>query len=189
MAPLRRKLSAAVLCVVALAALAGCGNQTKANEGVAGAVSQPDREGKTIRIGGLDYTVYLTRELNLKIPPDQAFYNGPEAPPGQVFYGVFLQVCNTSGGSKPSASMFKVTDNQGNEFEPTPTDPKNPFDYRARTLPKNECIPQAGSVAQLGPAQASMVLFKFPLTNTENRPLDLDIQAPDGDSKSIELDL
>jgi hypothetical protein len=159
------------------------------NEGVAGAVSNPDREGKSITIGGLEYTVYITRELNLKITPDQAFYNGPEAPPGQTYYGVFLQVCNTGGAPKPSADTFKVTDNQGNEFQPTPTDPKNPFDYKARTLPKDECIPQAGSVAQLGPAEASMLLFKLPLTNTENRPLDLEIQAPDGDSKSIELDL
>jgi hypothetical protein len=189
MALLRRKLAAAALCAVALAVLAGCGNETQVSEGVAGAVAQPDREGKSITIGGLQYTVYITRELNLRVPPDQAYYSGPEAPPGQVLYGVFLQACNSSGGPKRSAATFKITDNQGNEFAPTPADPKNPFQYRPRTLPKNECIPQAGSVAQLGPAQAAVVLFKLPLTNTENRPLDLDIQAPDGDSRSIELDI
>ena len=186
---LRRATTAAAVCVVALVALAGCGKETEVNEGVAGAVSQPDREGKSIEIGGLEYTVYITRELNLKVPPDQAYYNGPEAPPGQVLYGVFLQVCNKGGGPKQSADTFKVTDNQGNEFEPTPNEPKNPFAYHARMLPKNECIPQSGSVAQLGPAQAAMVLFKLPLTNTENRPLDLDIQAPDGESRTIELDI
>ena len=189
MAPLRRNLIALALCALALAILAGCGNETKVNEGVAGAVAKPDREGKSITIGGLEYTVYITRELNLKITPDQAYYNGPEAPPGQTYYGVFLQVCNTGGAPKRSADTFKITDNQGNEFQPTPTDPKNPFDYKARTLAKNECIPQAGSVAQLGPTEAAMLLFKLPLSNTENRPLDMEIQAPNGDSRSIELDL
>jgi hypothetical protein len=189
MALLRRKPLVAAVCAIALAALAGCGSETQVNEGVAGAVAQPDREGLSVNIAGLEYTVYITRELNLKVPPDQAYYNGPEAPPGQVLYGVFLGVCNPKGSPKRSADSFKITDNQGNEFEPVANDPKNPFAYQPRTLAKQQCIPQAGSVAQLGPAQAAMVLFKLPLSNTENRPLDLDIQAPDGSSRSIELDI
>jgi hypothetical protein len=34
-----------------------------------------------------------------------------------------------------------------------------------------------------------MLLFKFPLSNTENRPLDLHIQSPTGQSQTIQLDL
>jgi hypothetical protein len=177
---LRRKSTFAAIFALVLA-LAGCGGEKQPN---------PAREGLTVSLGGVEYTVYITRELNLKIPPDQAYYNGPEAPPGQVYYGVFLQTCNPGGGPKPTADSFKVVDNQGNEFEPTPIEAKNPFAYHPRLLAKKECIPQSGSVAQLGPTEASMLLFKLPLSNTENRPLELEIQAPRvAESKSIELDL
>jgi len=177
---LARKTTLAAVCAVALALLAGCGNGTNGT---------PNREGKALTLSGLEYTVYITRELNLKTPPDQDYYRGPEAPPGQTFYGVFIQVCNPKGSPKRSASTFKVTDNQGNEFQPTPAGANNPFAYSARTLAKDECIPQIGSPAQLGPAQASMILFKLPLSNTENRPLVFDIQSPTGQSQSLDLDL
>jgi hypothetical protein len=177
---LARKTTLAAVCAVALALLAGCGKGTN---------GAPNTEGLTLKLSGLEYTVYITRELNLKTPPDQDYYKGPEAPPGQTFYGVFIQVCNPKGSPKRSASTFKVTDNQGNEFQPTPAGANNPFAYAPRTLAKNECIPQAGSPAQLGPAQASMILFKLPLSNTENRPLVFDIQSPTGQSQSLDLDL
>jgi hypothetical protein len=187
---LARKTTLAAVCAVALALLAGCGNKAEVNnEGQAGAHSQPGTEGLAVTLSGLEYTVYITRELNLKIPPDSDFYRGPEAPPGQTLYGVFIQVCNRHNPAKRSASTFKVTDNQGNEFQPTPAGANNPFAYSPRTLAKDECIPQAGSPAQLGPAAASMILFKLPLTNTENRPLVFDIQSPTGQSKSVQLDL
>jgi hypothetical protein len=178
---LRRKLTSATVCALVLAVLAGCGGSKDPN---------PASEGLTVKLAGVEYTVYITRELNLKIPPDQAYFNGPEAPPGQVYYGVFIQTCNPSGAPKPTADSFKVTDAQGNVFHPTPIEAKNPFAYHPRTLAGKECIPQAGSVAQLGPTDASMLLFKLPLSNTENRPLELDIEAPRvAESKSIELDL
>ena len=178
---LARKLTSAAVCALVLAALAGCGGEKEPN---------PAREGLTVKVAGVEYTVYITRELNLKIPPDQAYYNGPEAPPGQVYYGVFIQTCNPDGGPKLTADSFKITDNQGNVFHPTPIEDKNPFAYHPRVLARKECIPQAGSVAQLGPTEASMLLFKLPLSNTENRPLELEIEAPRvAESRSIELDL
>jgi hypothetical protein len=185
---LRRKPMIAALCAAALVAVAGCG--TSDDQGAGGLSGEPHREGLSVELAGVEYTVYITRELNLKIPPDQAYFNGPEAPPGQTYYGVFLQVCNPKGSPKRTADAFKVVDNQGNEFEPTELEPKNPFAYHPRTLAEKRCIPQAGSVAQLGPTEASMLLFKLPLSNTENRPLELEIEAPDtAESKSIELDL
>lgn len=181
MALSRRKRTIASTCAVVLLALAGCSTSR---------TGKPPREGMTVRLQGLEYTVYITRELNLKITPDQAYYNGPEAPPGQVYYGVFLKTCNADGPPKPSARAFKIVDNQGNEFRPTPNDPKNAFAYQPRTLAKHECLPQAGSVAQLGPTEGSMLLFKLPLKDTENRPLELHIQAPSGpESRTVELDI
>ena len=182
----RSKTTTAVLCVALLATLAGCGKSE--HPGLEGA--EPAREGLSVPLEGVEYTVYITRELNLKTPPDQAYYNGPEAPPGQTFYGVFLQACNPEGERKPTAEAFKVVDNQGNEFEPTEIEEKNPFAYHPRTLARKECIPQAGSVAQLGPTEGSMLLFKLPLSATENRPLELEIEAPTtSEHATFELDL
>ena len=181
MAPGRKSLTA-FLCASALALLAGCGSSPEEGE--------PHREGLSVELEGVEYTVYITRELNLKIPPDQAYYNGPEAPPGQAYFGVFLQVCNPKGAPKRTAEEFKVLDNQGNEFEPTEIEEKNPFAYHPRTLGKKECIPQAGSVAQLGPTEAAMLLFKLPLSATENRPLELEVEAPTApEHATFELDL
>ena len=63
------------------------------------------------------------------------------------------------------------------------------------TLKPDQCIPEAGSVAQLGPTAGSMLLFKFPLPITENRPLELEIESPfdvtraKRESAKVELDL
>jgi hypothetical protein len=101
---------------------------------------------------------------------------------------VFLRACNVSDGQREAASEFIVKDNQENTFEPEPLPEDNQFAYTPRTLDPEECIPEAGSVAQLGPTAGSMLLFKFPLTNTENRPLELEVEQ-DGEKRTFELDI
>jgi hypothetical protein len=164
-------------CALALAlaatAFGGCG---KADE-VQG-LDEPAREGLAIPLGGIEYNVFITRELNLRITPDKAYYKGPAAPRGQTLYGVFLQACNNGKHPQRTAGRFIIKDNQGNEFSPTPQPADNAFAYNARTLAPKECIPQAGSVAQLGPTAGAMLLFELPLSITENRPLELEIEAP-----------
>jgi hypothetical protein len=86
------------------------------------------------------------------------------------------------------AGTFVLRDNQDNEFEPEPLPEDNQFAYNARTLLPDECLPQAGSVAQLGPTAASMLLFELPLENTENRPLELEIESG-GETRRFELDI
>ena len=76
---------------------------------------------------------------------------GTEAKRGETLYGVFLQACNREGGTHQTADRFKIVDNQGNEFEPEPLPEDNHFAYHPQQLEKDECIPEAGSVAQLGP--------------------------------------
>ena len=68
-------------------------------------------------------------------------------------------------------------DNQGNEFEPEELPEDNQFAYHPRELLPHECIPAAGSVAQLGPTAGTMLLFRLPLENTEYRPLELELRA------------
>ena len=161
-------------------------------------VEEPAREGLSLYIGGLDYNVFLTRQLNLAITPDKAYYEGPPAEPGNTLYGIFVRVCNPQepgeGDTLESASEIVVTDNQGEEFEPIELPEDNAFAYNATELTPGACIPEDGSVAQQGPTAGSMLLFDFPLENTENRPLELEItSAPQpghpSETKRFHLDL
>jgi hypothetical protein len=180
---------ACCLLLVASLALGACGNAKKQG------VDEPAREGLALPLGGLDYNVFITRELNLRIPPDSAYYKGPEPPKGETLYGVFLQVCNRGDKPRQTARKFTVTDNQGNKFEPTPLPPDDAFAYQPQLLGAGQCIPQAGSVAQLGPTDGALLLFRFPVSVTENRPLDLEIDGPSGpvgpkrNKLTFELDL
>ena len=178
---LSRIAAACAAAAVLMPVLAACGEEQ--------GVEEPAREGLAIDIGGINYNVFITRQLNLEIPPDKAYYPGPPAKPGNALYGVFLQACNISEDEdRTTTEEFVVEDNQGNEFEPIELEEDNAFAYRSVKLRGNECIPEEGGVAQLGPTAGSMLLFDFPLENTENRPLELVVKGG-GEEKRFELDL
>lgn len=181
--------TACVLALVSVGSLSACGKHVEPG------VDEPAREGLAIDVAGIDYNVYLTRELNLSIAPDSAYYNGKPPGKGRALYGVFVRTCNEGSKARVSASSFHVEDNQGNEFEPVEIEEDNAFAYRPTRLLPGDCIPEDGSPAQLGPTAASMLLFDFPLENTENRPLELIIEGPydfakgERETKTFELDL
>ena len=174
-------------CAVALACgvlLSACGEEP--------GIVEPAREGLAIEVGGIHYDVFLTRQLNLEITPDEAFYQGPPAEPGTTYYGVFLQACNlTSEEPVTTTNDFVVEDNLGEEFEPIRLPRDNPFAYHATDLGKDDCIPADGSVAQQGPTGGALLLFKFPIETTGHRPLILTIAPPPGggEPRQVELDL
>jgi hypothetical protein len=178
-----RRLTVAV-CVLSVAAplgLAACGDEHPG-------VDEPAREGLALELDGITYNVFITRQLNPRVPPDGAYVTD-DAPPGEALYGIFIQVCNHSDEPHETVSDFIVKDNQENEFEPEELPVDNHFAYSPRTLDPDECIPEAGSVAQLGPSAGSMLLFVFPLETTENRPLELEMEAESGETLTFELDL
>jgi hypothetical protein len=178
-----RRLSLAA-CVLALAAplgLAACGDEEPG-------VDEPAREGLALELDGVDYNVFITRQLNPRVAPDGAYVT-EEAPAGETLYGVFIQVCNNSDEPRETVSEFVVHDNQDNRFEPEELPEENAFAYSPRTLNPEECIPEAGSVAQLGPSAGSMLLFQLPLENTENRPLELELEGESGETLTFELDI
>jgi hypothetical protein len=181
----KRRLTTALACVLALApaaVLAACGEDEPG-------VDEPAREGLAIELGGVEYNVFITRQLNTAVPPDDAYYSGPQPDADEALYGVFIQACNKTDEEQAATDFFMVKDNQDNEFEPETLPPDNPFAYHARTLEPDECIPKAGSVAQLGPSAGSMLLFKLPLTTTENRPLELEIEDAQAEKRTFELDI
>jgi hypothetical protein len=182
---LHRSLRTALACALAVVAslgLAAC----ESNQSELG-VKSPAREGLAIPLEGVNYNVFITRELNLRIQPDEAYYKGPEPPGDQTLYGVFLQVCNKGKTPRPTARDFTIVDNQGNTFHPTPLPADNPFAYHAATLPPGQCIPAAGSPAQQGPTAGALLVFRLPLATTENRPLALHIIGPVAGPKSARV--
>jgi hypothetical protein len=187
---LRRPAAVCALAVVLGLGLAACGKESKD-----AGLEEPAREGLAIPIGDEEtfYNVYMTRQLNLASVPDRAYYDGEPVGKDSTLYGVFLQACNRSEEPADTAEHFVVVDNQGNEFEPIELPEDNAFAYHPRTLQPDQCIPEVGGVAQQGPTGASMLLFEIPLTNTENRPLELEVEAPPtaakAETRKFELDL
>jgi hypothetical protein len=175
-----------LLCLAVLAAgMAACG-EADVEQGV----EEPAREGLALELEGIEYNVFITRQLNTRIPPDNAYVEaGTEPGKGETLYGVFLQACNRSDDSHETVDRFKIVDNQGNEFEPEELPEENQFAYHAKELLPDECIPEAGSVAQLGPTAGSMLLFRLPLANTEYRPLELEVEGTGEDHLTFKLDI
>ena len=187
---LRRPRSAALACALAASlALGACGTK--------GSDHHPVREGIGVNLGGLDYNVYITRQLNLKDIEDRSYYRGPEAPPGSSYYGVFLSVCNAheDGPERAAAREFELTDAQGNKFEPIELPEENEFAYRPAPLGPKKCNPQVGSIASLGPTGGVLLLFRVPNNVVENRPLELEIHGPfdpekgRSETRAVELDI
>lgn len=172
MAPRRayRLVSICTSAVLAAGLLTACGKQHTAGE--------PVREGLSTPLGGLRYTVFMTRQLNLANEEDKGYVPGTkEAAPGHGWYGVFLQACNQ--GKRPAAAVdrFTIVDTQGEEFPATALDANNPFAFQGVMVPPENCEPARGSLAQQGPTSGAMLLFNLPLAATENRPLQLHIQG------------
>jgi hypothetical protein len=175
------------LAVLVVPVLSGC---TKHKE-------IPEPEGQAVNIDGLSYTVYITRELNLRDPEDHDYYQGPEAPPGFNYYGVFITVCNdvnhTHGGASTPVNNFRIIDTEGKQYNPTPLPASNVFGYKPRPLSAKQCVPTPGSAPATDPIGGSLLLFKIPVAAIDNRPLDLEINptgpAPVREEQRIELDI
>ena len=180
------RLPVMLLCLAALAAGAAACGEADVEQGV----EEPAREGIAVPLEGVDYNVFITRQLNPRITPDNAYVDADAEPgEGETLYGVFIQACNKSDEAHRTTDQFKIVDAQGNEFEPEELPLDNAFAYHARELLPDECIPEAGSVAQLGPTAGSMLLFRLPLANTEYRPLELEVEGEGDEHLTFELDI
>jgi hypothetical protein len=158
---------------------AGCGGE-EAGQNTGGGEQQgegPIREGLFHELNGLQYKVFLTRQLNQMDPEDRAYFQGPEPPPGSTYYGVFIQVCNMGEEPRRSADAFKIVDTLGNEFEPVPLPRTNVFAYRPSVLRPGGCTPDEASVPAQAPIGGVLLLYRLPLEAAENRPLELEVQG------------
>jgi hypothetical protein len=184
-----RPITLAAAAVLSLA-LGACGNKVAK-------VTHGDTEGAYLDVGGLNYQVQISRALNPRDSEDRDYLigvNRAEAAltPGETWFGVFIRVQNTSTKTAhQAATEYQIRDTQGMVFRPVPLGADNVFAYRAGNLAPKGIIPGGDSAAAETPIQGSLLLFKIPYANLENRPLELEIVSPKNaqDTATVALDV
>jgi hypothetical protein len=130
----RRPTTLLIACALFASVAAGCGTKGEDHD--------PVREGIATDLGGLDYNVFITRQLNPKDVGDRDYYNGPEeseecspreaggeaeTPPTLTpeerpqrcptnLFGVFMQICNETTDGTPTPAREPSISRDGREF-------------------------------------------------------------------------
>jgi hypothetical protein len=183
---MRRPLALLSTLLAALA-LSACGH--KEEEVLHGA-----NEGSYLDLSEMKYQVQISRVLNPLSVEDRAYLVGVDPAErnleaGEQWFAVFMRVQNESGESKPAAREYTITDTQETEFRPVPLADENVFAYRPVNVPPHQVLPLPDSPPAEGTVQGSLLLFKIPNSNLENRPLELSIQNPDDAEQTATVDL
>jgi hypothetical protein len=162
-----------------------------------GRVSEAHDEGLYLAAGPLTYQVQISRELNPADVEDRAYLQGlpanvPPPGPGEEYFGVWLRVQNESKQPARSADQFRIIDTLGTKYTPIKLPATNQLSYQPKTLEPAALEPTANSIAQDGPTQGALVLFKVNSSVYQNRPLRfeiLDPASPDQVQSTVNLDL
>jgi hypothetical protein len=188
--PLRRLLTAVVLtaAVLGLTACTGQPEDTKVHEG--------HTEGVYVSAGELKYQVQISRILNQYDWEDREYLNGLSVVDADLqgeeqWFGVFLRAFNITNQTHQSASDFRITDTQGNEYRPVPLDPRaNSVAFEpGEVLPKRQ-LPLDNTLGRVNTTQGGLLLFKIESANFDNRPLILHVTDPaGGEGAEITLDV
>jgi hypothetical protein len=180
---LRHRLVPPLLAALALTALAlfvsACGYSSD---------SKDVAEGEPVKLGELQYNVIFSRFLNPNDNEDSAYLvNQPPPPDGSTYFGVFLEVQNKSEETQTLADTFTITDAGDQTFDAIPSESLYAFPFGGK-VESQEPIPAPDSTPQQGPIEGSLVLFELPSEASENRPLTLSIDGPEGPAE-VKLDL
>ncbi len=188
-----RKLTVLLLSVAAVLALSACGDShTRVTTGTY--AGESGQNAPYLNVGPLIYEVQLSRELNPTNSEDAGYLQGL-APAelalntGEEWFGVFMQVYNTTSGDLPSSDDFSITDTQGNTYTPLAPPEGNPYAYRPGIVPANSVVPAADTTAYFGPTQGALLLFKIKVVSLDNRPLILRIVDPNDPTQTASATL
>jgi hypothetical protein len=181
--PLRRRIVAPLLAVLALSALAlgasACGYSSDEKDVV---------EGEPVKLGEVQYNVVFSRFLNPNDTEDSTYLTGqPPAPPGSTYFGVFFEVQNDDERPQKLPESFTITDADHQTYDSLPSESLYAFPLGGE-VEAEEQVPTLDSTPRQGPIEGSLVLFKLPETASENRPLTLEIEGPEGPAQ-VKLDL
>jgi hypothetical protein len=181
--PRRTRLVLPLLAALALAVLSvtisACGYSSDSKDVV---------EGEVVELGDLKYQVVFSRFLNPNDNEDSAYLVGqPPTKKGSAYFGVFLEVQNKSEENQKLAETFTIADADEETFDAIPSESLYAFPFGGEVEPQ-EPIPAPDSTPQQGPIEGSLVLFELPSAASENRPLTLSIDGPEGPAE-VKLDL
>ncbi len=162
-------------------ALAACGVDHEEKEGIV--------EGEPVELGHLQYNVLFTRPLNVDDVEDREYLVGqPIAPPGKTYIGVFVKIKNTSDDAPASLPRtFRIVDTTGTPYPNIPSKSIYALKPGIEVGPGDD-VPAIDSTPQVGPIQASMLLYLLPEEALELRPIELHIEG-EGGPATVELDL
>jgi hypothetical protein len=184
---MRARLLTLLLVIVAAFAVGACGDKEEIT--LHGAT-----EGTYIDVGGLKYQVQISRLLNPTDREDVGYLI--DLPAGQSlgatdhWFAVFMRVENDSDKAERAATNYDIRDTQNNVYRPIEMGPKNVFAYRSAVLQPKDLLPLPSSPAAENTIQGSMLLFKIPVANFQNRPLVLEIHSPTGGpTGTVDLDV
>ena len=94
----------------------------------------------------------------------------------------------TARRTRSSLRRLTITDTLDNEFEPLESE--SPFALPlGAPIGAGEEFPIANSIAADGPTQGSLIVYLIAESSTENRPLELEIPLPSGETGIVELDI
>ena len=187
---MRAPLRHVVLLAAALALVAGLGAcGVKEDE-----ITHGETEGAYLDLGELKYQVQISRELNEADREDAAYLLGVpeeerELAPNETWFAIFMRVQNVTDDAHPSAEELEIRDTQGEVFEPVELGPENVFAYRPSEVLADQTIPSPDTPGAENTIQGSLVLFKIPFANLENRPLELEIRDPVAADRAVSVDL
>jgi hypothetical protein len=175
-------LTLGLVAMLVAVPLAGCGEEE-------GEDALESVEGEPLHLDELIYNVAITRFLNPNEVADVDYLVGQEPePPGESYLGVFLLVRNENEDEAlPSADGYLVTDAGGNQYEPLPSESPYALDIGAE-VPADGSLPVPDTTAAAGPTQGAMLLFLVDDTVSDERPLELEIEAAT-ESGTVELDI
>jgi hypothetical protein len=181
---MRRRFPTLVLLSLALLGtglLAGCGGEEE--EGVA-------VEGEPLELGNLLYNVQITRFLNPAATEDAGYLEGQPPPPvGKDYLAVFMRIQNEGDEPEPIPDSFTIRSSRDETFRPLDIN-ENPFALPLGSeIPPDGQLPAPDTAAASGPIKGALVLYLIDEAATENRPLELEIPGPDGETGRIELDI
>lgn len=177
-----RKFLLAALALLAASLLGACGNAHK-QVTTGSYAGENGVNAPYLNVGPLLYEVQISRQLNPTDIEDASYLQGlspaeAKLEPGQEWFGVFIQVYNTSSHAHPAANTVTISDTQNNVYVPVEPDQTNLFAYRGGLVPSKGRLPQFGSVAADGPTQGQLLLFKIQIVSLDNRPLRVKIVNP-----------
>jgi len=175
-------LAVLALCMASIG-LAACGNEEERTSG---------EEGEYIKVGPATYQVQITRLLNPRISPDDAYLRGqPPLTPEEAYLAVFLRITNDGDDPYRPPRDVKVVDTQENEYLPLDaTQSGFGLDFGEAIDADGGVAPPPDSPAAEGPTNGALVLFRLKLDSaTNNLPLELQIPTGPNSSSTIELDI